>query len=377
MTEGLFLIDGDASPTRLQPATFQSEDSFQALLARFPELLTDADFGEGTPRKWLLVTREAMVPGEADGSGRWSLDHLFLDQDGVPTLVEIKRTGDPRLRREVVAQMLDYAANAVNYWKPEDIEKWLDERCRKDGLESPNESLRAAFGIDQTAVEAYWRSVRANLGSRRIRMIFVADRIERELETIVSFLNDQMKDATVVALELAQFSNGSQRIVAPRLIGLTDQALASKRVTPATAASVEDWLNNWIPDDEFRERFKWFVGESRPLGLKPRVAGQPLALDFPTNEGELTPVYLRPEGKISVPFYMLKKSPAFHDEQGRRKLFQNFEQAGFKFSSSNIDGEPRFPAPLSRDDVSWRRLVEIVADVTKQLRKPSSVAPDQ
>ncbi len=115
MTEGLFLIDRDASPKRLAPAEFTTEREFQLLLAQFPELLTDADFGEGSPRKWLLVTREAMVPDKEDGSGRWSLDHLFLDQDGIPTLVEMKRASDTRARREVVAQMLDYAANAVNY----------------------------------------------------------------------------------------------------------------------------------------------------------------------------------------------------------------------------------------------------------------------
>ncbi len=71
--------------------------------------------------------------------------------------------------------------------------------------------MRTAFEISQEGLETYWRSVRANLGSRRIRMIFVADRIERELEAIVSFLNEQMKDATVVALELAQFSDGAKR----------------------------------------------------------------------------------------------------------------------------------------------------------------------
>src|SRR4051794_12230288 len=41
------------------------------------------------------------------GSSRWSLDHLFVDQEGVPTLVEVKRSSDTRARREVVAQMLD------------------------------------------------------------------------------------------------------------------------------------------------------------------------------------------------------------------------------------------------------------------------------
>lgn len=201
-------------------------------------------------------------------------------------------------------------------------------------------------------------------------MIFVADRIERELEAIVSFLNEQMKDATVVALELAQFSNGIQRIVAPRIIGLTDQALASKRVTPAMAASVDDWLNNWTTGEEYREAFKWFVGEMRTLGMKPRVAGQSLALDFPTRVGELTPAYLKPDGKISVPLYMLKKSPAFSDEQGRRNLLQTFEQAGFKLSSSNIDGEPSFRAPLVMGDKGWGRLVEIVAEIIKGLRRP-------
>jgi hypothetical protein len=56
------------------------------------------------------------------GSGnRWSVDHLFLDQDAIPTIVEVKRSSDTRIRREVVGQMLDYAANAVVYWAVEAI----------------------------------------------------------------------------------------------------------------------------------------------------------------------------------------------------------------------------------------------------------------
>jgi hypothetical protein len=40
----------------------------------------------------------------------------FVDQDAVPTFVEVKRSSDTRLRREVVGQMLDYAANASAHW---------------------------------------------------------------------------------------------------------------------------------------------------------------------------------------------------------------------------------------------------------------------
>ena len=41
--------------------------------------------------------------------------------DANPTLVEVKRSSDTRERREVVGQMLDYAANAVVYWPIETI----------------------------------------------------------------------------------------------------------------------------------------------------------------------------------------------------------------------------------------------------------------
>ena len=52
-----------------------------------------------------------------EGAGsQFSLDHLFIDQDAIPTFVEAKRSIDTRIRREVVAQMLDYAANAIQYW---------------------------------------------------------------------------------------------------------------------------------------------------------------------------------------------------------------------------------------------------------------------
>ena len=55
-------------------------------------------------------------PARRKSGDRWSADHLFLDQDGIPTLVEVKRRKDTRIRREVVGQMLEYAANAVVYW---------------------------------------------------------------------------------------------------------------------------------------------------------------------------------------------------------------------------------------------------------------------
>ena len=84
-------------------------------------MLSGYQINPGAPRRWLLVKREAGLPSEIEGINRWSVDHLFLDQEGIPTLVEVKRSSDSRIRREVVGQMLDYAANAVVYWPIEQI----------------------------------------------------------------------------------------------------------------------------------------------------------------------------------------------------------------------------------------------------------------
>ena len=127
------------------------------------------------PRRFVLIDREYPIASAAAEGGRWSLDHLFLDQDGVPTLVEVKRGSDTRIRREVVGQMMDYAANAVAYWPMEVIRDRFVDRCNSRG-QVPEEALRQEFGVE-VDWEAYWADVRANLQAGRVRLLFVADRI--------------------------------------------------------------------------------------------------------------------------------------------------------------------------------------------------------
>jgi hypothetical protein len=316
MTEGLFLIDNDNAPKRMQPSPFGTEDEFQALVAKFPALLTDADFGEDSPRKWLLITREAMVPDKPDGSGRWSLDHLFLDQDGVPTLVELKRASDTRGRREVVAQMLDYAANAVALWEVEKIKAWLDARCQKQDGGSA-QAIQEALGVDDSNQQEFWNRVKSNLRSRRIRLIFVADKIETELETIVLFLNEQMKDTTVVALELAQFTDGASRILRPRLIGVTPQSVANKSPTGPIPASVGEWMTS-VADSSAVPLIQGFVELMSGLGARARPTRTSLAFDTIMGDRNLAPIYLRANGRIALPLGTLMRTPAFKDESTRK-----------------------------------------------------------
>ncbi len=167
MNGRIFLLDGDdLRPMDEQP--YDSEDLLQRLLAEYPDLLAGDQIDDTDPRRWLLVQREAGVPDRDDGYNRWSVDHLFLDQDGIPTLVEVKRSSDTRIRREVVGQLLDYAAHAVVHWPVATIRDALGARCEADDS-STGQALADAFGtLDE---EVYWQQVETNLATGRIRLV--------------------------------------------------------------------------------------------------------------------------------------------------------------------------------------------------------------
>ena len=215
-----FRIDGEL--TELTPSQYSDEDFFQSLIEKHPEILAGDQINPDNPRKWLLISREMGVPAEQDGSAQWYLDHLFIDQDAIPTFVEVKRSTDTRIRREVVAQMLDYAANAVQYWPIELIRETYERNM------SESNSL-SYIGIALENEEAYWKSVSVNLRAGRIRMIFAADTIPASLQTIIEFLNRQMVDTEVLGLEIKQFlsADGLTTLV-PHLVGKTASAAQTK-----------------------------------------------------------------------------------------------------------------------------------------------------
>lgn len=203
MASGVFVLKDKDTLVPMEAADFASENDFQLLLAKFPELLSGDQIDPSSPRKWILVRREMAVPSEENGGGPWSLDHLFLDQDGVPTLVEVKRKADSRIRREVVGQMLDYAANCVVYWPVEGLQADLEATSAAQEKSSA-EALSEVLGPEASEAE-FWLKVKTNLEAGRIRLLFVADAIPPELRRIIEFLNKQMNPAEVLGVELRQF----------------------------------------------------------------------------------------------------------------------------------------------------------------------------
>jgi hypothetical protein len=186
---GIYVIEKDGNLVELKERPYDSEAYLQKLLAQHPSLLAGDQIDTAEPRRWVLIAREMGLPSEEEGSDRWSVDHLFLDQDGIPTIVEVKRSTDGRIRREVIGQMLDYAANGVRYWPVETLRARFEQTCEiQNPGQDPTKALAGALSFENYGdddVAAFWSRVKTNLQAGRIRMVFVADEIPLELARVV------------------------------------------------------------------------------------------------------------------------------------------------------------------------------------------------
>jgi hypothetical protein len=220
---GVFLRRGDEL-VEMTEQPYALEDHLQELIERHPNLLAGDQVDPDAPRRWMLLSREAGVPGEEGGGDRWSLDHLLLDQDAIPTLVEVKRSSDSRIRREVVGQMLDYAANAVTYWNLDVLRAAYEEAASARGR-APEAEIAELVGEPDVEYVEFWERAKTNLQAGRIRLVFVADSIPTELQRVVEFLNERMSPTDVIAVEIRQYTGGSgEQVLVPRVLGQTAQA---------------------------------------------------------------------------------------------------------------------------------------------------------
>lgn len=350
MAGKIYLLNDGSNLMALEESPYDSELLLQKLLAKHPDLLAGEQVDVDEPRRWLLVAREMSIPGEEDGVGKWSLDHLFLDQDAIPTLVEVKRSSDAGIRRKVVGQMLDYAANAVAYWPVEEIKSKFESRCESNG-EDPDELLTEHLGNDE-AISDFWQQVKTNLQAGRIRMVFVSDTIPAELRRIVEFLNEQMDPAEVIAIEIRQFVGEGVKTLVPRVMGQTEsarkkkaagstrgqnwdeasfmKALSEKKgpVASKTAKEILDWITPLASS-------VWWGRGKQSGGVVPIVMA---------GETKFQLFRLRTDGWFVFRFDWIYKKVPFTDEALRRELLNRFNEIpSVHFSDDVLTKRVRIP----------------------------------
>ncbi len=76
----------------------------------------------------------------------------------------------------------------------------------------------------------------------------MADTIPTELRRLVEFLNEQMINAEVLAVEVKQFLGEGQKAIVPRLIGMTETARENKQQSNRKPTTRDEFLAKCAPE---------------------------------------------------------------------------------------------------------------------------------
>lgn len=372
MKESIFILNKSGELVEMNEAAYLSEDHLQQLLADYPSLMSGSQVDPAKPRRWLLVSREVGIADDAQAGNRWSLDHLFLDQDGIPTLVEVKRSTDTRIRREVIGQLLDYAVNAVSYWSINEIQNRFEQNCEESGLDP----MMQVNNLLQNGGELtdFWSLVQTNLKAGKIRMLIVADTIPKELKRIIEFLNEQMNPAEILGIEIKQFEGSNLKTLVPRVVGMTANAQDTKRKNTTREA-------NWTEEEFFAElrsqcdlavmeAAKEIMDSMRPLvnefylGLGERGSMAPILHVSGINYFSFV---IWTGGRVAIYFQHMKKRQPFDNINKRRELQLKLNKIkGVNISDDKLESRPHFNLTLLVDKVERDKFIETFTSYYKE-----------
>lgn len=176
-----------------------------------PELL--GPLGEGL--RFIPIGYEVPL-----GTGR--LDLLFLDSEGLLTLVETKLEANDESRRKVVGQVLEYASYAAE-WTLDDVLHVAADYLAKQGASTQAKSLEeaAANVLGWTEDDEDIRAAKLgellaktaqNLADGHLRVVCGVDERIESLERLVRYLSAH-SDLQVVLLQVNRFSVADDLVV--------------------------------------------------------------------------------------------------------------------------------------------------------------------
>lgn len=373
MPHNIFILHDNDGLVPLLEQEYESEAIFQTLLTNYPELLLFGD--ERTPYSdLLLIKQEHGIPIEVNGGAYYFLDHLFVDQDGILTLIEVKRKGDTRSRREVIAQLLDYVTNGLAFWTTEEIRKTFEETQREKGRD-PDEVIRDFLG-EATSPEQFWLQVESNIRNERIRMVYVADEVSPEMRRIVDFLGRQMKSASICAIELRQFVGKGVKAFIPDVIG--------NETTVSEAKSYGITSRQWDEISFFEELSKQHAdvvpvarailnwGKEKCTAFwwgKGKQTGS-FAPMFEHNGLQCYPIFIWTSGTGDVQFQYLQNHSPFDKEEKRRELMTRLNAIpGMNIPEDGLKRRPSYSLKVLIPVESLKKYIDTLNWVIDEVKK--------
>jgi len=293
----------DTDGVRALEEGFASEGELQTFLKEHADLMPLDAIELGTP-PLLCIGWEV---GVASGSQ----DILYVDQNGLLTIVETKLRKNPEARREVVGQILEYAAQ-MSAWTAADVERqaarfYADPNSPESYRDSTLEKALYGFAPG-LSYEEFLQQLQTNIERGHFRLIIAIDEPPDPLLITVEFVNRFSEHFEMYLIQLKRFRDiaKDQNIFVPALFGRVPKAERSRgQARPWNAESFLRQASEQAPEAlavlrrlvEFAEK----EGSVR-WGRGARVATLKLAFAAPDGN-EITAFWLMANGKIELTFW--------------------------------------------------------------------------
>lgn len=274
MENHLFIMSGEDAVEAIGHY-YEQEADLQKIIADNPHLIIRSQ--DEDVHNLYLIKREFDIKAP-DTS--FSADHLFVDDTGVPTIVEVKRSSDTRIRREVVAQVLDYACRAS---------EWSVDNLRHQ-FKSTNAGKDFCSAVD---TDEFWYCVSENLKAEHLRLIFVADTIPDTLRDLILFLDRHLENIDVYGAEVKPFDGNAGGVL------LTNFVCADKTNKKAPSAA-QQHVGKWSMDNFSEYLNKHQIGNYMPTFREIKACADELGLTCVSGTGPLNPTYYFRLGDFEV-----------------------------------------------------------------------------
>ena len=218
----------------LEESDFGCETALQEALKRNPEAIPVADLELDHV---IVVGRETPLPAGA-------IDLLLVDAQGQVLIVETKLSRNPELRRQVVAQLLDYGASlwktaptvkafeklVLSYWQSDSCEdaQVKGANSLRDGVEPIFKEL---YGKDWD-YDAFEATLDDNLANGQHVLLVVASGLMDGLSRDLLQYANICLGLPLYGVEITMFKMGDMELIVPR--GVRHRAGGYRRIAPTS-----------------------------------------------------------------------------------------------------------------------------------------------
>lgn len=200
----ILLIDGEDIKV-IDKIKFTEESKLQNYFEKYPTIIPLSDILEGAS-DLLCIGREVSVPSGA-------IDLLFIDKDGLLTILETKLVKNPEIRRTVIGQIIEYASY-ISQWTADDVYRIVNEYL-KSNLDEAMQEMREGEFSD----EDFRSNIEQNLKNGKMRLIIAVDELSEPLRATVTFLNSYSK-FDILLLQVSSFEESkTKKVLIPLLFG--------------------------------------------------------------------------------------------------------------------------------------------------------------